>query len=171
VELPELIAILREYATGDLPIATVRARLLPVLESDPLDVASSDAERWNAGHDDERLFWRLVYLIEHDAEAPSLRDDLRRIVACMDDTGSAATTHELIPVILDAARLCSIVDKHRAGVVTRTGFLSVVAESGYPAHVKLWLQHASQPALDRLCVRLDADAYAAIAAGFESPPI
>ena len=181
VELPELISILREYATGDLPIDALHARLLPVIASDPLDVESSDARRWDAGHDDERLFWRLVYLVESNHEAGSalrvdgedgsgLRADIRRIVACVDDTRSAATTHELLPVILDAPRLCQIVEKHRAGVVTRTGFLSVIAESGYPEHVKLWLQHASSVALGRLCAQLEADEYAAIALGFESPP-
>ena len=171
MELPDLIAILREYASGELPIEAVRARLLPVIQSDPLDVASSDAKRWDADHDDERLFWRLVYLIEdHHEDSSALRADVRRIVASMDDTRSAATTHELLPVILDAPRLCAIVEKHRAGIVTRTSFLSVVAESRYPAHVKLWLQHASPVALERLCAQLHADAYAAIADDFESPP-
>jgi hypothetical protein len=46
----------------------------------------------------------------------------------------------------------------------------MVAESGYPAHVKLWLQHASARALDRLCAQLSADEYDAVAAGFEAPP-
>ena len=171
MDLPELISILREYEAGDLPIDEVRARLLPVIQSDPLDVTCSDAERWDAGHDDERLFWRLVYLVEDEGAGPELRDAVRRIVACLDDTRSAATTQELLPVILDAARFGAIVEKHRAGVVTRTSFLSVVAESGYPDHVKLWLQHASPVALERLCAQLHAGAYAEIAAGFETPPI
>jgi len=55
-------------------------------------------------------------------------------------------------------------------VVTRTGFLSIITESGYPDYVKLWLQHASPVALERLCAQLDADAYVAIASGFEAPP-
>ena len=171
VDLPHLIAILREYSSGDLPLDAVRALLLPVIQADPLDVTHSDAVRWDVGHDDERLFWRLVYLVEDEVEASELRDVVRRIVASMDDTRSAATTHELLPVILDAPRLCAIVEKHRAGVVTRTSFLSVITESGYPEHVKLWLQHASLVALERLCARLQAGEYAAVAAGFESPPI
>ena len=43
------------------------------------------------------------------------------------------------------------------------GFLSVVAESGYPPHVKLWLEHAGPDALTRLCERLDAGEYAGAA--------
>jgi hypothetical protein len=46
----------------------------------------------------------------------------------------------------------------------------MVAESDYPAHVKLWLQHASPIALERLCTQLGADEYDAAAAGFDAPP-
>ena len=171
MELRELVELLREYAAGTIPLSTIHERLGPVLAEDSLDVSASDAEPWERAPDDARLFWRLVYLIESaDDDSPDLRDRARRIVASLDATASAGTTHELLPVILDAPRLCTIVEKHRAGVVSRTGFLSMVAESGYPAHVKLWLQHASPTALERLCVRLGDDAYDAIAAGFEERP-
>lgn len=171
MELGELVELLREYAAGAIPVATIHERLGPVLADDPLDVSASDAEPWERAPDDTRLFWRLIYLIESaDEDAPDLRDRVRRIVASLDATGSAGTTHELLPVILDAPRLCTIVEKHRGGVVSRTSFLSVVAESGYPAHVKLWLQHASSTALERLCEQLGSDAYDAVAAGFEAPP-
>jgi hypothetical protein len=63
-----------------------------------------------------------------------------------------------------------IAQKHRAGIISRTSFLSMVAESDYPPHVKLWLQHAPSPALERLCAQLSADAYDAVAAGLEAPP-
>ena len=134
-------------------------------------MAASDPVPWERAPDETRLFWRLVYLIESsDADDADFRNRARRIVASLDATRSAATTHELLPVILDAPRLCLIAQKHRAGIISRTGLLSMVAESGYPAHVKLWLQHASARALDRLCAQLGADEYDAVAAGFEVPP-
>ncbi|HKH90450.1 MAG TPA: hypothetical protein VKA54_01540 [Gemmatimonadaceae bacterium] len=171
MELRELVELLREYAAGTIPLATIHERLGPVLAEDPLDVSASDAEPWERAPDDTRLFWRLVYLIESaDEDSPELRDRARRIVASLDATRSAGTTHELLPVILDAPRLCTIIEKHRVGVVSRTGFLSMVAESGYPAHVKLWLQHASSTALEWMRARLGNDAYDVVAARFESPP-
>jgi hypothetical protein len=113
----------------------------------------------------------LVYLIESsEANDPTVPDRARRIVASLDATGSAGTTLELLPIVLDAPRLCTIVQKHQAGIVSRTGLLSTIAESGYPAHVKLWLQHASLTALERLCAQLGADQYDAVAAGFDAPP-
>jgi len=152
-------------------LATVHERLLPVLTADSLDVAESDASRWEVALAEERLFWRLVYLFESETEdSPRLRELARRIVESLSRTGSAESTQELLPVILDQARLCAIAAKHREGIISRTSFLSVVAECGYPDHIKLWLQHASPEALARLCRRLDAGEYDAVVASFESPP-
>jgi hypothetical protein len=95
---------------------------------------------------------------------------MRRIIASLDRTRSAATTHELLPLVIDQPRFCTIVRKYRAGHVSRVGFLSVIAESGYPSHVKLWLQHASPTTLETLCERLEADGYDEVAASFEAPP-
>ena len=171
MELPELADLLRDYAAGVMPRATLSERLRPVLAADPLDVADSDPVPWDHAPDEARLFWRLVYLVESGEEdGPEFRDRVRRVVAALDSTRSAATTHELLPIVVDARRLCQIVAKHRAGVISRTSFLSVVAESGYPDHVRLWLQHASPMALARMCAQLEADDYSAVAAGFEAPP-
>jgi hypothetical protein len=171
LELHELAELLREYAAGVTPRATLSERLRPVLAGDPLDVAASDPAPWDKAPDEARLFWRLVYFVESgEADSPEFRDRVRRVVTTLDSTGSAATTHELLPVVVDARRLCEIVEKHQAGVVSRTSFLSVIAESDYPAHIKLWLQHASPTALARMCAQLGADEYSAVAASFEAPP-
>ena len=171
MELRELAELLREYAAGVTPLAAISEHIRPVLADDPLDVAASDPAPWDRAPDEERLFWRLAYLIESgEVDSPEFRDRMRRVVTTLDSTKSAATTHELLPLVLDAQRLCEIVEKHRAGVVSRTSLLSVVAESDYPAHVKLWLQHASPMALERLCAQLGADEYDAVAVGFEAPP-
>src|SRR5215207_6541578 len=146
--LRELATSLRELADGVITPAELQARLDPVLGADPLDVSASDATPWEENHHDERLFWRIVYLFESDGfDDPRMLDAARHIVDGLESTGSAETTLELLPVILDQARLCTIVARHVGGVISRTGFLSVVAESGYPDHVKLWLQHASHDAL------------------------
>lgn len=169
--LLELAALLREYVSRDLPLDAVRARLLPVLAADPLDVEHSDASRWEESPADERLFWRLVYLVDGEIEDEGrLREIARRVLDCLARTGSSDATHELLPILQDAPRLADIVAKHARGIISRTGFLSVVAESGYPDHVKLWLRHAPIEALCRLRERLEAGAYDAVIAAFESRP-
>ena len=169
--LAELASILSRYAADKLPLAALHDHLRPLLADDPLDVAESDPSPWLHGPEDERLFWRLVYHIEsHATDTAGFRDWAQRIVTSLDRTASASTTHKLFPVILDQPRLCIIVRRYQKGQVSRTGFLSVIAESGYPGHVKLWLQHASPTALGTLCRRLEAGEYDVVASAFEAPP-
>jgi len=148
----------------------VHERLRPVLLEDPLDITLADATRWDAAPDEERLFWRIVYLIESSEEGPGPRDMSRRIVEWLARTSSAELTHELLPLLLDQDRLCAVVAKHTAGIISRTSFLSVLAECGYPDHIKLWLQAASHDALVRLCERLATHQYDRVAVDFEVPP-
>ena len=169
--LAELATLLDRYASGEVALTVVHDQLRPLLVNDPLDVAESDPSPWLKGPEQERLFWRLVYHVETtDADTPAFRDEVRRIIVSLERTRSAATTHELLPVLIDQRRLCIIARKYRAGQVSRTGFLSVIAESGYPGHIKLWLQHAPAAALETLCQRLEAGDYDVVANGFEAPP-
>ncbi len=163
---------LREFADGAITREELQTRLAPVLAADPLDVAESDSTPWDHAHHDARLFWRLVYLFETEVadEEAELRRLAGRVVQCLAHTGSAATTFELLPMIADQERFCAIAAKHAGGVISRTGFLSVVAESGYPSHLKLWLQHAGPEALGLLCQRLATGDYATAAASVERAP-
>jgi hypothetical protein len=170
--LADLAEHLRTFAEGRLTREELQTHLVPVLAADPLDVAKSDSDPWDRAHHDARLFWRLVYLFETERadDDDALRRLAGRVVECLARTGSAATTFELLPLIADQERFCAIAAKHGRGVISRTGFLSVVAESGYPSHLKLWLQHAGPAALDRLCNRLAAGDYATAATSVERPP-
>jgi hypothetical protein len=162
--LYDLAVRLRAFAAGELPRAEVEAWLAGVLAADPLGVEASDDAPWEHDHDEERLFWRLAYLVESTpADDAALRALAGRLVTCLASTASPADTFELLPIVLDQERFCAIVDRHRRGVISRTGFLSVLAESGYPAHAKLWLEHADGAALDTLCERLEAGEYGTVA--------
>jgi hypothetical protein len=175
VKLRELADRLRAFAAGELSLEALEQWLAPTLAADPLDVALSDSTPWDAAHEEERLFWRLVYLVDHagaddEGREAALRAIAGRTVACLDRSGSAADTLELLPVLADQDRFCAIVRKHASGVISRTGLLSVVAESGYPPHVKLWLEHASHGALETLCSLLDERAYDVVARMLERAP-
>jgi hypothetical protein len=162
---------LRDYAASAISLEVVHERLRPVLLEDPLDITLTDAAPWDAAPHDTRLFWRVVYLIETEAEdTASLREAMSRIVECLARTSSSELTHELLPMLLDQSRLCTVISKHRAGIISRTGFLSVLAECGYPDHIKLWLQSASHDALGLLCGRMEAHQYDVVAQSFETPP-
>lgn len=169
--LPDLVTRLRSYADGSISRSELEAWLLPIFAADPLDVTQSDPAGWDRAPDETRLFWRLAYLIEtSDVDEQATRRLVGRVLQCLERTRSAATTLELLPLVGDQERLCLVVERHERGIVSRTGFLSLVAESGYPAHVKLWLQHADGEALARLCGRLAGGRYDIVAPMLERAP-
>ncbi len=169
--LDELTERLRQYAEGGTSREELAAWFLPLLAADPLDVELSDAEPWRQAPHETRLFWRLVYLFDSSEEPDALLRPLAaRVCAALASTADPSLTHELLPVLADQDRFCTIVAKHLRGVISRTGFLSVIAESGYPDHVKLWLEHAPAPALRQLCGLLEASRYREAAAVLERSP-
>lgn len=169
--LYELAGRLDRFGAGELSREEIERWLSPILASDPLDVEESESAPWEDAPDEERLFWRLVFLLETASTPEDTQRALaRRVVACLAGTGSPADTLELLPVIADQERFCSIAERLARGVISRTGFLSVIAESGYPPHMKLWLEHASARALELLCERLERGAYGEVARMVERAP-
>jgi hypothetical protein len=170
VSLQDLTTQLRRFSGGETALVELQEWFTPILAADSLDVEESDASPWEHAAEDTRLFWRLVYLFEAGGDEEPLRFVAERIVACLESTRDASATYELLPLVLDQDRLTTIVTKHLSGTISRTGFLSVVAESGYPAYVKLWLEHAPPEALRRLADMLDAGAYRDVARTLERRP-
>ena len=169
--LADLAELLDSYATGGIDLGALQERFASVVVADPLDVEHTDPGPWERAPDDMRLLWRLIYIFEsivNDSVEP--RDVARRIVRCLAATGSPDATYELLPVILDQERLSSVIAKHRRGIISRTGFLSMLTESGYPSYVRLWLEHASMAAATRLSAMLDSEEYAAVTMTLERPP-
>ena len=180
--LADLTQRLDDFASARTSHAELQEWFDALLAADTLGAERNDSAPWDAAPDETRLFWRLVYLFESDekegdeetgegsgGESPRRRF-ARRVVDCVSSTGSAATTLELLPILRDQDRFCAIVGKHVRHVISRTGYLSVLAESGYPAHIKLWLEHAEPAHLERLCERLSRAEYSEVASGFESRP-
>ena len=170
--LDDLVDRLARFAEGELTLEALRLSFLPALEAEPLDVSECDSTPWDTAPDDARCYWRLLHLfdtMDGPDDEPALRRLAARLVHSVREAGSA-TTLELLSLLTDQDRFCAIVRKHAAGIISRTGFLNVVAESGYPAHVKLWLQHAGAEALARLCGRLEAGEVRGVAAMVERAP-
>ena len=172
--LYDLAGRLQAFADGTIGRDELEAWIAPVLAADPLDVAESDDLPWTDAPDEERLFWRLLYLVESadpgEEGEQALRALAGRTVVCLSSTASPADTLELLPLVADQPRLCTIIERHAAGLVSRTGFLSVLANAGYPPHAKLWLTHADGAALAQLCDRLAAGDYGTVARMLERAP-
>jgi hypothetical protein len=168
--LYDLAVQLQAFVDGELTRDALDAWAAPVLSADPLDVAESDHRPWEDAPDEERLFWRLLYVLETtDAADEALRSLGARVLACLASAGPADTL-ELLPLVEDQPRLCTILERHAAGIISRTGLLGVLANSGYPGHVKLWLQHADADALARVCERMTAGKWGEVARMVERAP-
>jgi hypothetical protein len=174
VTLADFAMLLARYADGALGADVLAAHVGTVIASDALGAERGDDARWAADHESERLLWRLLYLFDAAMASPgddaAQRARARRVVACLTSTQSPALTYELLPMVLDQDRFATIVARHVDGIISRTGFLSVIAESGYADHAKLWLQHAPPDALVQLCERLERGDYVAAAATLERAP-
>jgi hypothetical protein len=107
---------------------------------------------------------------DHDADDAALRALAGRVLDCLAQTGSAGDTLELLPLLADAPRLCTIVERRAEGVVSRTGFLNVVANATYPPHVKLWLERAGPTALAGLCAAMRDGTWGEVARRVERAP-
>jgi hypothetical protein len=170
VSLQDLATQLRRWTDGEIRLPDLQEWFVPILSADSLDVEESDAGPWEHAAEDTRLFWRLVYLFEAGGDEETLCAAAKRILACLDSTRDASATYELLPLVLDQDRLATIVTKHLAGTISRTGFLSVVAESGYPAHAKLWLDRAPSDALRQLADHMAAGHYRDVGLMLERRP-
>ena len=170
MSLQDLTTQLRRFTGEEIGLVELQDWFTPILAADSLDVEESDESPWEHAAEDTRLFWRLVYLFEAGGDEESLRLGAERIVACLESTRDASVTYELLPLVIDQDRLTTIVTKHLGGTISRTSFLSVVAESGYPAHVKLWLEHAPAAALTRFADLLATAAYGDAAVTLQRRP-
>ena len=77
----DLAAELKRFAAGEIARDALDAWIDGALGADPLGAAGDDAPLWEDSPDEERLFWRLLYLCEtSDADEEGLRALARRLV-------------------------------------------------------------------------------------------
>lgn len=169
--LYDLAARLQEFTSGALTRDELEAWIGPILDADSLDVHESPSVPWEDAPEEERLYWRLLYTIEtNDLSDEDLRGFANRVLDCIASTGSPADTLELLPLLRHQPRLLLVLDRHESGIISRVGLLGFVAKSGYPAHVKLWLEYAPPSSLQRLRETLRDGEYGALARMFERRP-
>lgn len=145
---------LASFAGGDLDLGELRRWFTPLL-------ADNGGEAPEHDHD---VVFRLVYLFEDESlDKGTHRTNAHRLAQALHEVEDNAALLELVPIITDQDRLCGILEKYRAGLVTRTGFLSFVSETRYSTKVKSWLAHTDLLTLLSLCNSLSSGKYSAAA--------
>ena len=172
--LQELFVQLRSFSDGQIDRDTLRKWFLPYhtapvsLHDAEDDVDSADS--WSADKSSRALFWNVVWLIEGDATEDRHRDLAGRLAACFSGLDDAAAVLDLLPLIVARERFCSIVMKHRTGIVSRVGLLSVIAKTFPWQHdIRDWLTTASVDNMEALCRFLAADDYSSVVTHLSLP--
>lgn len=104
---------------------------------------------------DEVLLNRLMFLFEDESVPASVHVTNAGLIAeALESALSNDRVLNLLPLLVGYRHLCGVVGKYRGGVISRTGFLSFVAELRYSAELRAWLQKARPEDLDALCTAL-----------------
>jgi hypothetical protein len=173
MSLAALAAELDAFASGRIDREELRRWLTPYqIAVAPEWPEDAEPPPWSSEQDDQLLFWQLVWLLEDDSVDEAWHRDLaRRVLRCLAEVGGATATLDVFPLIRVRDRFCTVVAKHRSGLVSRMGLQSVIAKTfRFDAELREWLAAASASKLNALCVSLAAEEYRAARTLLSLPP-
>jgi hypothetical protein len=141
VTLAELTRLLEDFGTGRLtpdqlsePLTAliVRGGLDLALPGGPLDMSPA-----------EQLLTRLAFHFEDPTDdLEQSRAEAATMVAAVQafDPGDVLN---LWPLLTQSRRMAEIVEKHCAGIISRTSFVSALSAAGLPRSLQQWLLAAT----------------------------
>jgi hypothetical protein len=145
---------LSQLAQGVLDLDEMRRRFAPAITGGDL---------FGTGNEGDLIASVAFALEDESIDEEAHRLQAGRLAAALDSPLSNEEILVLLPLILGSPRLCSVLSKLEAGTVSRTGYLSFIAESPYGSEAKRWLLAASMPALRELGQMLQNCDYAGAA--------
>jgi hypothetical protein len=154
MEWSELLSQLEAFAEGRLPLAALRQWFTPFLADESV-LSSRDPD----------VFFDLIFLFEDESLSEHTHFiNARRLIRAARDVKAHATLSELIPLITDQDRLCTIIERNQTGIISRTSFISAISGSRYHPTLKQWLIHADPGLLEPFCTALSNENYRVVAA-------
>ena len=133
------------FAAGRIGREELRRWLPPFHLTEAPALGENEEVPWSPARDEHDLFWSLVWIFEGD-DTPEDRHRVLagHVVRCPDALRDPARTLDLLPLIRLADSFCIVVEKHRRGIVSRTGLLSVISKSfRFEPALRDWLAAAS----------------------------
>ena len=153
--LAELQTDLRDFVAGGLPADALEHRLVAVIVRTGLELVLPGGALDESPA--ERLVAKLAFHFEDlQSEPDASRREAATIVAALDALSPAAVL-DLLPLLLTRDRFANIVQKHQAGIISRTSFVAAVSSARLPRGLQEWLYAASLDSLSRFasCLRSD----------------
>jgi hypothetical protein len=169
--LDRLIEQLAAVSEGALARSELRRWFTPYLMAFPPERPEDEEPSWDPDADDKALFWNLVWLFDDDSYTELEHRELAtKVVRLIRSVPSTATALDILPLIKHEPKLCEVIRKHRTGIISRNGFLSVIAKNFQFDTVRQWLAEASPQSLDELRANLLSSDYIALDRQLSRPP-
>lgn len=145
---------LSQLAQGVSDLGEIRRRFAPAI---------TGRDSFSTGNEED-LIARVAFVLEDESiDLAAHRLQAGRLAAALDSRLSNEEILSLLPLILGSPRFCLVLSKLEAGTVSRTGYLSFIAESAYGDEAKRWLLAAPMPALRDLGQMLQDRDYVGVA--------
>jgi hypothetical protein len=151
--LDEFRALLDAYAEGHLADAEFDARLTDVLVNEMPELALPGGPLDESP--EESLLSHLIFQFEQrDIADAAVRSEAGAVVAALYNLPARATL-AVLPLFWQRQRVAEIIEKHRKGIIPRTGFVAAVGAASLGDRTSQWILSADATALEELskCLR------------------
>jgi hypothetical protein len=151
--LDELRILLQAYSDGRLADTDFDARLTEVLVNETPELALPGGPL-----DDDPAALLLSHLIfqfqQRELASRTVRSEAPAIAAALLSLEPRATL-AVLPLFWQRERMAEIIEKHRNGVISRTGFVGAVSAASLGDRTSQWILSADSTALEELskCLR------------------
>lgn len=148
-------AAITAFANRDLTLHDLRRAFTPLLAAGQVGPDSGA----------EGFLTDLVFLFEDDSLSEQQhQQNAQRIVHLLRPEFNNTLTQKLLRVVLSQDRLCDVIGKVKAGIISRTKFVAFIGALRVSDDVKTYLTDASPERLEQLCATLALSDTAALAA-------
>jgi hypothetical protein len=145
----QFLSQLEAFAGNRLPLAALRRRFTPLLSG-----ARTPSPK------DRDLIFSLIFLFEDESLSEQAhRQNALRLVKASHELEDLTVFAILIPLIIDQDRLCTIVERYRTKIISRTAFISAMSSVRYASRLKEWLAESDSASLESFCKALSNGEY------------
>ncbi len=167
LELSAVTERFKAYVAG----ASSRSQLEFWIADQVLAVTSTDSVAHAAASPESVLAYRLgeafCVLQADDEEAAHFAS---RILGCLDQVTDVDGVHDILPLIRQHEAFSVLISKHARGLISRSGFRSIVKKRFPSDSVRPWLEAASLEQLVRLTELIEREDFVSLRSLLALPP-
>ena len=167
LDLSAITEQFKAYAAG----ASSRSQLEVWIADQVLTVTAAESVTPVPASPDRILAYRLgeafCVLQADDEEAAHFAS---RIIGCLDQLPDVEGVHDMLPLIRQHEAFSVLISKHARGLISRSGFKSIVKKRFTSDSVRPWLEAASLEQLVRLTELIEREDFVSLRSLLALPP-